>query len=64
MRKTSFCSDLHCFDCADRCDSLGVGEQILHPTPIGGKRVGMKDDPQRDAQTGQRRTGNLAEGAS
>ena len=31
------------------------------PTPIGGKRVGMQADPQRDAQKRQRRAGNLAE---
>uniref|UniRef100_M4B3X6 Uncharacterized protein n=1 Tax=Hyaloperonospora arabidopsidis (strain Emoy2) TaxID=559515 RepID=M4B3X6_HYAAE len=34
------------------------------PTPIGGKRVGMQVDPQRDAQKCQRRTGNLAEGVT
>ena len=32
------------------------------PTHIGGKRVGMQVDPQRDAQKCQRRAGNLAEG--
>ena len=32
------------------------------PTPIGGKRVGVQADPQRDAQKRQRRMGNLAEG--
>ena len=32
------------------------------PTPIGGKRVGVQADPQRDAQKCQRRTGNLAKG--
>ena len=32
------------------------------PKPIGGKRVGVQADPQRDAQKRQRRTGSLAEG--
>ena len=31
------------------------------PTPIGGKRVGVQDDPHRDAQKRQRRTDNLDE---
>ena len=34
------------------------------PIPIGGKRAGVKADPQRDAQKRQRRTGNFAEGVS
>ena len=33
-----------------------------NPTPIGGKRVGVQADPQRDTQKRQRRMGNLAEG--
>ena len=32
------------------------------PKPIGGKRVGVQADPQRDAQKRQRRTGDFAEG--
>ena len=32
------------------------------PAPIGGKRVGVQADPQRDARKRQRRMGNLAEG--
>ena len=31
------------------------------PTSIGGRRVGVQSDPQRDAQKLHRRTGNLAE---
>uniref|UniRef100_M4BAT4 Uncharacterized protein n=1 Tax=Hyaloperonospora arabidopsidis (strain Emoy2) TaxID=559515 RepID=M4BAT4_HYAAE len=41
--------------------SVLVSEPYIS-TPIGGKRVGMKADPQRDARKLQRRTGNLAEG--
>uniref|UniRef100_M4BCB7 Uncharacterized protein n=1 Tax=Hyaloperonospora arabidopsidis (strain Emoy2) TaxID=559515 RepID=M4BCB7_HYAAE len=42
--------------------SLGVGDEPYTPTPIGGKRVGVKAELRRDAQKRQRRTGNLAEG--
>ena len=36
--------------------------ELYTPTSVGGKRVGVQADPERDAQKRQRRTGNLAEG--
>uniref|UniRef100_M4C2L2 Uncharacterized protein n=1 Tax=Hyaloperonospora arabidopsidis (strain Emoy2) TaxID=559515 RepID=M4C2L2_HYAAE len=41
--------------------SVLIGEPFT-PTPIGGKRVGVQADHQRDAQKRQRHTGSLAEG--